>query len=441
MLRLTAPDDSVVGENDDLDSLVRDAGLEAITLPQDGTYRVRIARYGATAGQYELVLTPGFARLALHESFADTAAPWQVPSGAEAAPAQGWLKVRTAAAGSTVFAVPPGTTTYDEMYFQATARLFGAPAYAEFGLVFYAQGPDLSRAYQFKINTSNQWRVVVQNDTGQFALRTWSAHTALLPTDDEWTLAVMARPGVYSFYANGQLLGTVSDERLAGPGAIGLLVGSSADQVEPVTVQFDEVILTERLGTTYRGLPLALAAWDSADPGAIANELSASGQVTLASARDLFLLEKTLGIDDQGTVFELIGSEQAIYTDFVLGAELTLVTAGNEPGCGLIYRWQSEQNLDLAYIDASGGFGVVQARDGLLVTNVYDDNVTVREDSNKLLVIAQGERVALYVNGALATEETVRPGEGRAGIALLNYEDVRTDCYWSNIWVWPLVRG
>ncbi len=46
--------------------------------------------------------------------------------------------------------------------------------------------------------------------------------------------------------------------------------------------------------------------------------------------------------------------------------------------------------------------------------------------------------MALYVNGGLVAQETVLPGAGRVGVALLNYEDVRTDCLWSEMWVWPL---
>ena len=85
-----------------------------------------------------------------------------------------------------------------------------------------------------------------------------------------------------------------------------------------------------------------------------------------------------------------------------------------------------------------GPHRAVQAQDGQLTTNVYDRGSMVDPKANKLLVVAQGDRVALYVNGALVTQETVQPGQGRVGVALLNYENVRTDCRWSDIWVWPL---
>ena len=43
------------------------------------------------------------------------------------------------------------------------------------------------------------------------------------------------------------------------------------------------------------------------------------------------------------------------------------------------------------------------------------------------------------VNGALVARETLIAAPGRAGIALLNYEDVVTHCAIGDLWVWPLV--
>ncbi len=51
VLQVIAPSGAVAGENDDLDSLVHDAGLEALTLAEDGPYTVRVARYLADQGQ------------------------------------------------------------------------------------------------------------------------------------------------------------------------------------------------------------------------------------------------------------------------------------------------------------------------------------------------------------------------------------------------------
>src|SRR5690606_28900079 len=140
------------------------------------------------------------------------------------------------------------------------------------------------------------------------------------------TLGVLARGSDLSFFANGVPLGTLSDSRLPGPGTYGLLVGTREDQPDPATILFDDVIVTRRLGTTYRGLPLALTTWDSNDPALIAAEIAESGQVVLAPARDLFLLERTLSAADPASVFELLGSEQALYEDFILGANVTTLT-------------------------------------------------------------------------------------------------------------------
>jgi hypothetical protein len=437
-IQVIGPDGTLVGENDDLDSLVRDAGLEALQLPAAGTYTVRVMRYAgsATSGEYELTLTPGFARFNRADTFDQGSISWVTPQGDPVALAQGKLQLRVESPGETMIALPPDAEPVQDMYFQASARVLGAPSYAEVGLIFRAQNtPGSLRAYEFKANTNGQWTVLLQDEGGVFALRTWSDHPAL--DASEWTLAVLARGGDFVFYANGAWLGTVSDTRLAAPGDIGVLIANDPDAAGATTVLFDDAILTTRLGTTYRGLPLALAAWDSSDPRAIIAELAATGLIVPAAERDFYLLEQTLLAERRSSRFELLGSEGAIYGDFALGARVSIVS-GADAGCGLVYRWQDERNLDLAYVDTDGGFGLVQTRDGQLTTNVYDLSDMVRADGSKLLVIAQGDQVTLYINGAMVAREQVAPGAGRIGVALLNYEDARADCFWNDLWVWPL---
>jgi len=438
VLTLIGPDEGRVAENDDLDSLVRDAGLEALALPQDGVYTVRVARYDeSTSGTYQLTLTPGFAGVVRRDSFDGAESPYTAPENASVVLAQGRLRVRVLPAGTTVTVIPADAEALDDLYIQATTSLFGQMSYAEFGLVFRAQtsGGGLGM-YAFKVNTEGRWTVSVRDASGEYVLRTWTADEAL--SSAPWTLGVLARGSDLSFFANGVPLGTLSDSRLPGPGTYGLLVGTREDQPDPATILFDDVIVTRRLGTTYRGLPLALTTWDSNDPALIAAEIAESGQVVLAPARDLFLLERTLSAADPASVFELLGSEQALYEDFILGANVTTLTTGESVGCGAVFRWQDERNLDLAYVDTGGGFGVVQARDAELSTNVYDQNAMVNQGLNRLIVIAQADRVSLYINGALVTQEQMGPGRGRVGLALLNYEDAVTDCAFGDIWVWPL---
>lgn len=440
LLQVYGPDGALVAENDDLDSLVRDAGLEALTLPDAGRYTVRVARYGGaegtTAGEFTLTLTPGFARVAWQATFGEGAAAWVTPEGEAQPLAGGGLRLRTIAPGSMLRVFPPDAAPVQNFYLQTDARLFGTMPYAELGLVLRAQGPGRVRAYVVRINSQAQWSVELYDGTGVFVLRSWTANEALRGTG--WTLGVLARDDRFDFFANGVLIGTVRDNRLPDAGAVGLMVMAPADQAEPVTVTFDNVALLTRLGTTYVGLPLALTTWNAPDPATVMEELAASGQVRPGIARDYFLPEKSLEAADQTAVFELLGSEAALYEDFVLGAWVSVVTTGPSPGCGLVYRWQDEANLDLAFVDRTGGFGIVQARDGDLTRNVYAYSPMVGVDGSRLLLIAQGERVALYVNGVLVSEEQVKPGRGRFGVALLNYETARTACYWSDVWVWPL---
>lgn len=439
MIEVSGPDGERVGQNDDLDSRVTDAGLEALTLPAEGRYTVQVVRYGETGGEYELRLTPGFAHLVRRDSFEVVESPWIVPGSETVSLAQDQLRVRLVPAVASVMVVPSDAQPLNDFYVETQVELPGGPSYAEFGLIFRAQGaPVPLEMFQFKVNTEGQWTVVLKDDSGEFVLQTWTEDEAL--TSGDWTLGVLARGSDFSFYANGVQLGTVSDARLSAAGSVGVLAAMRVDQTEPVTIQFDNFAITTRLGTTYQGLPLALTGWDSADPRVIIDELAASGLERPAVTRDLYVPETVMMLDEVAADFDLLGNGDSTYTDFVLGVTAIVTTGGESVGCGVAYRWLDERNLDMAYVDTGGGFGLVQALDGVLTTNVYDLSSMVSLDTpNKLLLVVRGDRVAFYVNGALVAEETMDSREGRVGVALLNYEAVRTDCFFSNFWVWPLV--
>ncbi|MCZ2098596.1 MAG: LamG domain-containing protein [Anaerolineae bacterium] len=443
VLEVIAPDGAPVATNDDLDSLVRDAGLEALILPVDGAYTVRVARYegrrGATAGAYELLALPGYAELARRETFAGSETTWIAAGNGSVTPEQGQLRLSVAAGESRTVAVPSDEAPLRDLYYQAEARLSGPASYAEFGLVLrIPTTPGITgQGYTFKVNTAGQWTVTVTNDAGEFVLERWTEAPSLAA--DAWTLGVLAQDTTFSFYANGALLGAVTDGRLVEPGAVGLMVGVDAGQEDRPTVSFDNVVITRRLGSTYRGMPLALTAWADADPARVVAELARSGMVSPAPAHDLYINSRTLDAADPASRFELVGSERALYGDFILGASVVIVTDGESPGCGLLFRALDDRNLSLAYVDSSGGFGLVRAQDGALTTNVYDKIPLNQPNPDRLLIIARGERIALYVNGALVAQETLAAESGRAGVALLNYEDVVTRCLVGDMWVWPLV--
>jgi hypothetical protein len=441
VLELIGPDGARVAQNDDLDSLVRDAGIEAFTLPQAGTYTVRVMRYlrenGETSGEYRLTLTSGFALLTRRDTYEAPETTWLAVGDEPATLMDGQLRLRVSTADTTTLAMPSDADPVQDLYLEASARVFGTPSYAEAGLVVRAQA---DRSYRFKVNTEGEWTALLEDPTGIFVLRSWSADPALAGT--AWTLAVLARADTLAFYANGTRLGTLQDNRLIAPGTYGVLAATRPDQPDPAVVLFDNILVTQRLGTTYQGPPLALTTWDSLDPNAITGELAAAGQIVPAEQRDMFIPETRLSATDPGARFELLGSEQARYTDFLLSGTITVATTGESVGCGLVYGWLDEANFSLAYVDTAGGFGATQTQDSALTTNVYDFSSTVRVgEANRLLVLAQGNRLVLYINGALVTQETVAPAAGRIGIGLLNYEDVITECYFTDIWVWPLITG
>ncbi len=442
-LTVLGPSGELIAQNDDRDSLVTDAGLEALALPVAGTYTLRVERYqgedGTTTGEYELSVTPGFGQVVRRETFDEAESPWIIPGASLASLAQGGLRLRAERTGGQIVAIPSDASALDDFYVQVDADLFGAQSYAEFGLVFRAAQTAGARipAYTFKVNTEGQWLVSVDDGTTVSILQDWTANNALIGAED-WTLAVLARGGAFSFRANGALLGTLSNNQRPDPGYIGVVAATAADQLDPATVLFDNVIVTTRLVTTYRGLPLVLSTWASRDPQRIVAEIAASGEIAPAPARTLFVPNAVMSALDRLSYFELLGTDQSLYGDFVLGGTFNIATTGESVACGLTFRYVDEHNLSVAYADTSGGFGLTQAVDDELTLNVYANSQMVVAESNVLLVVAHGDRVGLYINGALVTEEQVEASAGRVGTAMLNYEDVGTDCFFIDLWVWPL---
>ncbi|HEX3051508.1 MAG TPA: hypothetical protein VHP83_12685, partial [Aggregatilineaceae bacterium] len=289
MVELIAPDGSTAATNDDLDSLVRDAGFEAVALPATGTYTVRVTRYGTTTGRYQLTLTPGYAHLARREPFEGQESPWVTLENVATSLIDNRLRLLIGLPNTTAFAIPSDAEAVDDFYMQVDARLFGNPSYAELGFVFrYQSYLNGVQSYQFRINSLGQWTVLYLDASGQFALRSWSENSLLSGTT-QWTLAVLARGNTLSFFANDELLGTVMDDRLLTAGTAGLVAGTGENQADDVTVLFDNFVLTTRLGSTYQGLPLTLASWDSTDPAAITADLAESGQITPVEIHDLYI--------------------------------------------------------------------------------------------------------------------------------------------------------
>ena len=200
MVQIVDPFGNTTGENDDLDSLVRDAGLEALVLPVDGLYTVRVMRYTdpaaeadtGGAGEYELTASLGFARLERYDTFAGGSSPWLSATSPNTVLTQGRLQLRAAAQDVLEVATPQDAGSFVNFYAQVDAQLTSTTDYAEFGMVFRRQVV-LGRVqnYQFRINTQGRWSVVLRDGSNQYTLHPWSANAAL--DTSAWTLAVITR--------------------------------------------------------------------------------------------------------------------------------------------------------------------------------------------------------------------------------------------------------
>jgi len=126
----------------------------------------------------------------------------------------------------------------------------------------------------------------------------------------------------------------------------------------------------------------------------------------------------------------------------VLGVTLTLRQVGAGSACGLLFRANSafdagsllliydKNDVALAQFDAtSAGLQYVESLRTLDATKPLP-----------LLLIAQGPRILLYIDGKLQADQTTRGPITRGYLTLLVYNlpgnRTLTDCRYRNLWAW-----
>ncbi len=128
--------------------------------------------------------------------------------------------------------------------------------------------------------------------------------------------------------------------------------------------------------------------------------------------------------------------------DFVLGVTLTLRQIGAGSGCGLLFRANGA-------FDAASLLLIYDSNDVALAQ--FDATSTGLQyleplrtlDATKplpLLLIVQGPRILLYIDGKLQSDQTATGAIARGYLTLLVYNlpgnRTLTDCRYRNLWAW-----
>jgi hypothetical protein len=226
------------------------------------------------------------------------------------------------------------------------------------------------------------------------------------------------------------LLGEFEDESFA-EGHWGFALENTA---LPISVRVDNVLLSVPESDVLE-FPETIENWESAQPADIAEELASQDIIREDGRRALTILSTSYQVAGSRTAFYSQGQEGFTYTDLVVGVDVRF--EGNNLACGVGLRESSEANQILAYTDLDGGMGLVDVVDGQLRHNAYDlQDESALNGRARLLVVAERDWVALYVNGQLFEAQFSPIRRGRAGVALLNYSTSVGRCIYSDFWVW-----
>jgi hypothetical protein len=426
-------DGEVIAENDDrIDGYVLDAGIEAVEFSEGETYTIRVGGHQG-AGDYRLWLIPSFEWVREAVSFDGDASRWD---GRFARQQADGLVLHTEEQGiRSVYIAPDGAVPIGDFYLQAEFEWLtgqgdtGATA----GLVVRVEEDGTQRplGYYFLISPDGRWAVRRVSDGQIEELQALTASDLLI--GERVALGIRAEEDTLQFYANGVLLGEFEDETV-GEGNWGFVLENTS---LPASVRVDNVLLTVPANDLVE-FPEMIESWGSAQPSDIAAELASYDIIREDGRRALTILSTSYQVAGLRTAFYSQGQEGFTYTDLVVGVDVQF--EGDNLACGVGLRESGEANEIFAYVDLDGGVGLVDVVDGQLRHNAYDfqdeGDDPLPNGSTRLLVVAEGDWVALYVNGQLFEVQFSPIRRGQAGVALLNYSTSVGRCIYSEFWIW-----
>jgi len=419
----------IIASNDDYnypDS--RDALLEAVTIPEFGTYTLSVSAFGNTRGEFEVTLLPGYSELAHNDDFEDVEA-WKATGDGAIEDADGALILALGQETPHTVAFNEALTPPADFFAQVTATNPGVSGWTV-GLAARAQSED--EYYLFLVNDRAEWRFSLQTADGERVLRDWTRHPAIRADQPRFTLGLLAADSMLEAYFNGNILGRLSDNTITAAGQLGLVVGRTRVQTG-IASTFDDLYVTtprEADGLIAQIIP-------SGTPNTTVTELQrrrlipGSGQIVL-NVGESFSEYTRPGVNilpiASGLTFADFAIGTTVYPDSITGAL---------GGCGLVVRSVDPTHYLLAYFDGQGGVGMSERDGDTFLPGLYIEvdnwNATA---GHRLLVIALGNTLHYYVDGRYVGELQTELESGGVGNAVVNFETADTSCRFQNTWLW-----
>lgn len=419
----------VLISNDDYDfPTLSSALLQAITLPSNDQYSVRITGINGTSGDYTLTLTPGFTDIAAVDNFnGDTG--WRTSNG-DLSEADGQLTLSLQGALQTAIASRENLTTASDFFAETSINITGTDGW----IVGFTYRQQNSESYWLRVNSRGEWRLEIQSVNDRRILRDWTAHPALSGNRETFRLGMLVNGNGMDFFLDGQLFGRFTDSTLRTGEGISLLVETPDGLDSRVSANFDELSITvPRLVDSQLVLPQALI---SAAPVDLIRDLQRQSVIP-AGGELAFNVEESFVESRVPGVERFLLARESTFTNLVLGTRVTLQTAApGAVGCGLVFGNIADDNYYLTYVDAAGGQGVSHREGTTFQPGIFREHIPDPANSYDLLVIAVGGRILYYVNQEWVGTLNESPSAGAVGNAVVNFEPIATSCQFNNTWVW-----
>ena len=472
---------------------------EAFTMPADGNCLATLSRRGDTAGSYSVRLLPGFAQLTAWDTFGpvtdDLHLEWEpyASQNMTVTTFREQLRIEVMTDNLLAYALPSGEDLiWSDSYIQADFSIQGAPSYFEYGFVLRTD-EESDTFYSVTFSSDGDYSVYYFN--GDWVpIQDWTVNAAIDPTDMQPRAAVLLLGNRFLLFFNDRFVAEVTDpNNYASEGLSGLVAATGPEQADALTVFMDNLVITRPygLGTTAIALtgqdiaqptptkpgllgalgaavtpvasptptsllivpsatpasvsrfPARLQRWSSKTPADIVGELSQAGAVPAGGTIALTVPSSYGDTSGEGFSSYPLGQGK-VFRNFVLGFDARLIYGNAEAGCGMYFRADNGSDTAMVFADGWALLGEWDADGNLLDSSVLDQFTAVISGvgtTNRVLVIALEETVAMYVNGELVAESRFTPQTGTLALEMYVPSDdsgatEQTYCQLNNIWLW-----
>jgi hypothetical protein len=303
------------------------------------------------------------------------------------------------------------------------------------GLMFRVEDDGTRRppGYYFLIKPNGTWSLLSKVGEEFTVLQEETPSPVL--AQEQVTLGVWALGSRLRFYANGEYLGEVTDDTFVS-GEWGLHARGATQNIR---VAVDDLLLTVPTPTALR-FPESISTWQSFQPADIIGELQNANVLPDEGERRFIFDAQNFNVGAvQVRTYEQLTASEVSGEALVLNFDVYTINSENV-GCGINLRYIDDANQVLAFIDVDGGTGLIYTHDGIVQRNTYDILEPVEEPlangRQRMLIVAVGDVVALYMNGQLFTVEYMPPTSGTVNMVLLNYATSAAACGYENMWIW-----